>query len=48
MCDDSQTAGVVQKTSQQLRKLNVEHADYYSKREVERVCGGSDYREVAA
>jgi hypothetical protein len=48
MCDKSITAGTIQKTAAELRKLNVEHSDYYSKREVEKVCGGSDYREVTA
>ena len=43
MCEGSHTAGTVKKTAAELRKLNVEHADYYSRREVERVCGGTDY-----
>lgn len=44
-CDDYQTAGTVQKTSRELRKMDREHPDYYSRKEVERVCGGTDYVE---
>lgn len=47
MCDASGSAGAVQKTAAELRKLGAEHPDYFSKREVERVCGTSDYREIA-
>ena len=44
MCDYSQGAGTVQKTAAELRKIGAEHPDYYSRKEVERVCGGSDWR----
>lgn len=47
MCDESYSAGTVEKTAAELRKLNVEHPDYYSAREVERVCGANKYREVS-
>ena len=42
-CDNYMTAGTTKKTSRELRKLNLEHPDYYSKKEVERHCGGSEY-----
>lgn len=45
MCDDSRDAGLVQKTASELRKLNREHPSYYSRREVEKHCGGTDYVE---
>lgn len=42
-CDDSQTAGTTKKTARQLRALNLEHPSYYSRKEVERVCGSTEY-----
>jgi hypothetical protein len=42
-CGDYQTAGTTQKTARELRKLDLEHPDYYSRKEVERVCGGTEY-----
>ena len=46
-CDDYLTAGTTQKTARELRKLGLEHPDYYSRKEVERVCGGTDWVEDA-
>jgi len=43
MCQDSREAGTIQKTARELRMLNVEHPDNYSRKEVERVCGGTDW-----
>lgn len=42
-CQDYQTAGITEKTSRELRKLDLEHPDYYSRKEVERVCGDSKW-----
>ena len=39
MCDDSQTAGTVEKTTTELKKLKVEHPSYYSVAEIRRVTG---------
>lgn len=47
MCDGSRNAGTIQKTAGELRKLNREHSDYYSKASVEKHCGASEYREPA-
>lgn len=47
MCDESRSAGTTQKTASELRRLNREHSDYYSKSEVEKHCGASQYREPA-
>ena len=44
-CGDFQDAGTVQKTARELRALDRENPNYYSRREVERVCGGTDYVE---
>ena len=46
-CQDYQTAGTVQKTSRELRKLDREHPSYYSRAEVERHAGGTDWREAS-
>lgn len=46
MCDASSEAGTVQKTSRELRKLDREHSDHFSRRTVERVCGASEFRTV--
>jgi hypothetical protein len=43
MCNEACEAGTVQKTARELRKLDREHPDYFSKPYVEKVCGGSDY-----
>lgn len=43
MCADARTAGTIQKTAAELRRLNREHPDYYSRKEVERHCGSSDW-----
>lgn len=45
LCDDSYGARTVEKTARQLRKLNVEHPDYYSAKHVAKHCGGNIYRE---
>jgi hypothetical protein len=45
LCEDYQTAGTTQKTVRELRKLDLEHADYYSRKEVERVCGGTEWTQ---
>lgn len=45
MCQEAGTAGTVQKTAAELREIGAEHADYYSRKNVERVCGGSDWTE---
>lgn len=44
MCDGAREAGTVFKTARELRALAVEHSDYFSLKEVERVCGGSTWR----
>lgn len=41
LCGEARGAGLVLKTSAQLRKLGSEHPDYFSRREVEKHCGGS-------
>lgn len=46
-CQDYQTAGTMKKTARELRKLDLEHPDYYSRKEVERVCGGTEWREAS-
>lgn len=46
MCSDAQSAGTVQKTAAELRKLGREHRDHYSRANVESVCGSSDYVSV--
>jgi ABC-type oligopeptide transport system substrate-binding subunit len=46
-CSDYRTAGTVQKTATQLRRHGREHPDYFSRKEVERHCGGSDWMEAA-
>jgi hypothetical protein len=48
MCDAAGTAGTVQKTAAELRKLAVEHPDYYSRKNVERVCGATDWAPAPA
>jgi len=47
LCEDYQTAGTVQKTPRELRKLDREHPSYYSRAEVERHAGGTDWREAS-
>jgi hypothetical protein len=39
MCDEAYSAGTVSFTRRELRKLNREHSDYFSPKEIERVCG---------
>lgn len=44
MCVDSRDAGTVQKTSKELRALDREHPEHFSRANVERVCGGSEWQ----
>jgi len=46
-CEDYRTAGTAQKTTRELRKLNLEHPSYYSREEVERHTGGTDWKEAS-
>lgn len=46
MCEGSGDAGTVEKTAAELRKLNREHPHHFSRQNVERVCGGSIFREA--
>jgi hypothetical protein len=41
LCDDSRGAGLLWKTSAQLRQINAEHSDYFSRAHVEKHTGGS-------
>jgi hypothetical protein len=43
MCDHAAWAGTTQKTARELRVLNLEHPVHYSREEVERVCGATDW-----
>lgn len=45
-CEDYQTAGTTKKTARELRALDLEHPSYYSRKEVERVCGGTEYASI--
>lgn len=42
-CDEYQLAGTVQKTVAELRKLNREHPHHYSRKNVEEICGGTEW-----
>lgn len=44
MCGDARSAGTVLKTTAELRKINAEPPSYYSRANVERVCGDSIWR----
>jgi len=44
-CQDYQTAGTTKKTATELRKLKREHPSYYSRKEVERVCGSTEWAD---
>lgn len=48
MCGDARSAGTVLKTAAELRKINAEPPSYYSRENVERVCGDSIWRTPAA
>lgn len=44
MCDGARTAGLVEKSVGQLRRLNLEHSSYYSKAHIDKYTNPVGYR----